>query len=262
MARTLISLLIVTIMAGAGSAVCEEVYYLWFDDENTYLCDDPFQEAGLDAWLTETTEDDCSGAGYCDFGWSEGVIYMHPVRLVVDLSTVGAVDSVEVWSWVTEPDNLRVFLYQGDTIIEQVANDWYDGDLTLYGQGLEYDYLVISACDAEFYEAYLYASEAVGVDETVPEGRAELAAAYPNPFNPKTTLSFHLPEDCRVSLSIHDLAGRRVIDLLRDEMREGGEHRESWDGRDSRGRLQASGAYIVQLETPFGSESRRLLLVK
>ncbi len=261
MARRLLSLMLVAILVGAGSAVSEEIYYLWFDDENTYLCDDPFVESGLDAWLAETTDDDCSGAGFCDFGWSEGVIYMHPVRLVVDLSTVGAVDSVEVWSWVTEPDNLRVFLYQGDTIIEQVASDWYDGDLTLYGNGQEYDYLVISACDAEFYEAYLYASEAVDVEDQVPGSRSDLAA-YPNPFNPKTTLSYSLPEDCRVSLSIHDLAGRKKIDLVSGEMREGGEHFEVWNGRDARGRLLASGAYIARLVTPYGSESRRLLLVK
>jgi len=57
----------------------------------------------------------------------QGVIYMHPLRLGVDLSTVGAVDSVKVWSWVVQPDDLRMFLYQGDSIIEQVASDWYGG---------------------------------------------------------------------------------------------------------------------------------------
>jgi hypothetical protein len=212
--------------------------------------------------LAETTDDDCSGAGFCNFGWSEGVIYMHPVRVVVDISAVGVVDSVQFYGWVTQQDDVRIFLYQGDTIVEQVSNDWYESELTIYGNGQSYDRLVVSACDAELYEMFLYASEPVNVDPSTPASMARLMPAYPNPFNPKTTLSYSLPADCSVELSIHDVAGRKLRSLLDGQMREQGDHRVSWDGRNFQGELMASGAYIARLDTPYGCEFRRLLLVK
>ncbi|MBC8367889.1 hypothetical protein H8E52_10795 [bacterium] len=261
MSRTLL-ILIATAMLLPALAGGDELFELYFDDANVSTCNETFQEAGLTSWLAETTDDDCSGSGFCDFGWTEGVIYMHPVRLVVDISAVGVVDSVQFYGWVIEPDNLRLFLYQGDTIVEQVSNDWYGGQMTIYGNGQSYDRLVVSACDGELYEMFLYASEPVDVDPSAPASIARLKPAYPNPFNPKTTLSYSLPAECVVKLTIHDIAGRKLRSLVDGQVREEGDHLETWDGRDTKGELMASGAYIARLETPYGNECRRLLLVK
>jgi len=262
MPRILITLAVAVMMFAALGTRSQEVIELWLDGGDTYLCDDPFEEAGLTVWLAETTEDDCPGAGFCDFGWAEGVIYMHPVRLVVDVSTVGPIDSVEVYCWVTTEDDLRIFLYDDGEIIEQVNCDFYGGHMMIYGHGLSYDEFVVSACDAEFYEAYIYTGEQVDVPPDAPVNLARLAPPYPNPFNPRTTLSYYVPEDGCVSLSIHDVAGRRLRSLIVDGHVEQGEHNMDWDGRADGGALLASGVYIARLETPFGTECRSLRLVK
>jgi len=56
-----------------------------------------------------------------------------------------------------------------------------------------------------------------------------VCGAYPNPFNPTTTISYTLPEATRVSLIIHDLSGR-VVSRLVDGWREKGVHEAVFDG--------------------------------
>ncbi len=93
-----------------------------------------------------------------------------------------------------------------------------------------------------------------GVGET-PAARLELSAA-PNPFNPKTTLSFTMPEAGRARLDIFDLNGRLVASLL-DEPLEAGEVVFEWDGSGL-----ASGVYLAQATVPGYSEVEKLVLLK
>ena len=80
--------------------------------------------------------------------------------------------------------------------------------------------------------------------------------AYPNPFNPRTTISFSLAEATSVSLGLFDVGGRRVATLLTGELA-AGTHTYEWDASDL-----ASGIYLARLETAQGSTSLRLMLVK
>ena len=86
--------------------------------------------------------------------------------------------------------------------------------------------------------------------------RTELAEAWPNPFNPSTTLAWNLAASGLVSLRVYDLAGREVAVLL-DGPAAAGSHRALFDGS----RL-ASGIYFARLEAGGGSQTRRLILLK
>jgi len=81
-------------------------------------------------------------------------------------------------------------------------------------------------------------------------------AAYPNPFNPTTTLAFDLPRDGPVRLDVHDLAGRRVARLL-DGIRAAGAHRIDWQPAGL-----ASGVYVARLQAAGVVALRRLVLVR
>jgi len=83
----------------------------------------------------------------------------------------------------------------------------------------------------------------------------------PNPFNPSTRIPFQLTRSGRVTLSIFDVAGRRVRDLV-DRDLPAGVHAAEWDGRDDTGSAVASGVYFYRLQTGPQSETRRLVLVK
>jgi hypothetical protein len=96
----------------------------------------------------------------------------------------------------------------------------------------------------------------------VPEwaGKAGLTA-WPNPFNPKTTLSFRLPSSGQVELSVYDTSGRRVRVLL-DEWRESGDHHVQWNGCNGEGRLVGSGVYLVRVSSADFRDVQNLVLLK
>jgi hypothetical protein len=83
----------------------------------------------------------------------------------------------------------------------------------------------------------------------------------PNPFNPRTTIRFSLPEAGRTRLAVYDIRGRRVA-LLVDEVLAAGDHAVVWDGRDGRGGRAGSGVYLYRLEAKGQVTSRRMTLVK
>jgi hypothetical protein len=79
---------------------------------------------------------------------------------------------------------------------------------------------------------------------------------YPNPARASVGTSFELsvPHGVRARVSIFDVSGRRVADLV-DGPLEPGTHVLRWDGRDSRGSRVASGVYFVRARA--GSFSHR-----
>jgi putative hemolysin len=94
------------------------------------------------------------------------------------------------------------------------------------------------------------------------DSRLALHANAPNPFRRGTAIRYELPSSARVSITIHDAAGRAVRTLLADEVRAGGEHSVLWDGCDDSGRRVASGAYFYRLESGGRAMVRRMVFVK
>ena len=82
---------------------------------------------------------------------------------------------------------------------------------------------------------------AVQQEAAVPEKFA-LFQNYPNPFNPNTTIKFNLPQAGRVQLTIYNVLGERVAELL-DKQLEAGSHTFAFDAS----RL-ASGIYFYRLQ--------------
>lgn len=88
-----------------------------------------------------------------------------------------------------------------------------------------------------------------------------LSQNRPNPFNPATTIAFSLPQRMRMTLSIYDITGRRVTKLI-DGVMQAGPHEVPWGGTDDKGRSVASGVYCYVLKTPYGVETRRMVLAR
>ncbi|MGD8394678.1 MAG: FlgD immunoglobulin-like domain containing protein [Candidatus Eiseniibacteriota bacterium] len=107
------------------------------------------------------------------------------------------------------------------------------------------------------------ADPAVSVPESAPSMIAApaLAAARPNPFNPRTTIGYSLATTGWTELAIYDVAGR-LVRILVDGVSPAGEHEVDWDGRDGTGDRVASGVYLYQLRTAGVVETRRMVLVK
>jgi predicted GH43/DUF377 family glycosyl hydrolase len=92
-------------------------------------------------------------------------------------------------------------------------------------------------------------------------GQYSLAPAYPNPFNPATTIRYDLPAAVPVQLLVYDLLGREIIRLV-EAAQSTGAYEVHWNGTDAHGRSLTSGIYIARLVTPEYSKSIKLVLLK
>lgn len=79
---------------------------------------------------------------------------------------------------------------------------------------------------------------------------------YPNPFNPTTNIQFFIPQSGYVSVTIYDVLGNKVTDLLKD-YRNKGNYELKFDGSDL-----PSGIYLCQLTAGEYSATKKLTLIK
>jgi hypothetical protein len=91
--------------------------------------------------------------------------------------------------------------------------------------------------------------------------RYELSANVPNPFNPRTEVSYQLPEASEVRLTIYNTAGQRVRRLV-EEGKEAGSYRVVWDGLDESGRRTATGVYLYELKAGDFVQVRKMALIR
>ncbi|NIT55307.1 MAG: T9SS type A sorting domain-containing protein, partial [Aliifodinibius sp.] len=84
----------------------------------------------------------------------------------------------------------------------------------------------------------------------------ELYQNYPNPFNPSTTIRFTLPKAGRVRLSIFNVLGHKVAELINTRL-SAGAHEIVWEAG-----LLPSGIYLYQLEFDGKSNAKRMVLLR
>jgi len=92
--------------------------------------------------------------------------------------------------------------------------------------------------------------------ETVSPENFILYPAYPNPFNPVTTIAYNLPSRQLVRAAIYDLSGREIV-LLVDENQSPGLKEIRWDASQL-----PSGLYLCRLQAGSATQVRKLILLK
>ena len=100
--------------------------------------------------------------------------------------------------------------------------------------------------------------------DTIPETTA-LLPNYPNPFNPETWIPYHLATDADVTLTIYNVQGDVVRELLLGHQTAGVYESRTraayWDGRNQIGEKVASGVYFYTLKVSGGFTATRKLLI-
>jgi hypothetical protein len=79
---------------------------------------------------------------------------------------------------------------------------------------------------------------------------------YPNPFNPSTTIAFSIPASGQVRLSVMNLLGQEIVQLLNKNLW-AGTYQETFDGSKL-----PSGVFIYSLSTPYGLVHQKMILLK
>jgi len=103
-------------------------------------------------------------------------------------------------------------------------------------------------------------SGASPVDLTIPLVYG-LAQNFPNPFNPQTEIRFEMPFAGKTNLTVYDIRGRLVRNLVSGHL-DAGRHSVVWTGRDNSGRQVASGVYYYMIKSGDFADTRRMTLIK
>jgi len=100
----------------------------------------------------------------------------------------------------------------------------------------------------------------VGDEIFLPEQFA-LYQNYPNPLNPTTTISYNLPGNSAVDLTVFNLKGQLVKTLTHQVLKKG-KHNVRWNGTNDANIRVASGIYFYRLQTEFGVKLKRMILLR
>jgi ligand-binding sensor domain-containing protein len=104
-------------------------------------------------------------------------------------------------------------------------------------------------------EMILTSVEESSADRRLPENFS-LEQNYPNPFNPTTTINYTLPKRSNVTLTVFNLMGQEVIQLVEGE-KEAGFHEMQIDGSHLN-----SGVYFCRLQADGFTQARKMMIVK
>jgi hypothetical protein len=92
-------------------------------------------------------------------------------------------------------------------------------------------------------------------------GSAGVITAAPNPFNPRTAISFTTTREGQVTARIYDVTGQ-LVRTLNDGTMASGSHTLVWNGSMENGRLASAGIYFVKVRSPDGESSKRLVFMR
>ena len=154
-----------------------------------------------------------------------------------------------------------VFLYEEINDIDENGNfstigiespDQNFGTQLVFNQS---DPGLISQLNDGFSVTFSADNNPLDIDNTS-EINFSIIKSYPNPFNPSVNISFHLEKATDVKVNIYDIKGNLVAELVQDYLLSGN-HSFVWDASDN-----ASGAYIIKMNTETFSISDKVMLIK
>ena len=92
-------------------------------------------------------------------------------------------------------------------------------------------------------------------------GQFKLHQAYPNPFNPTTTLKYEMGSSGPLSIQVYDVYGK-LVKTLYNGINDIGEHEICWNAKDDRGRQVSSGVYLFKVSANGKTQTVKTLLLK
>ena len=158
------------------------------------------------------------------------------------------------WSMHYSLDNdiCRVFAYDhtGKNSLDKIELDFQGGSI----RSLQ-DVIVSSSNGYEIVtDIKRYGSE---ISEISLPDRPTIQELYPNPFNPSLTISFSVPTETEVTVTVYSMIGERVATLLNNSYTRPGFHHLKWNAAS-----YPSGMYFIKVQTPSYIDTKKALLIK
>ncbi|MAK01943.1 MAG: hypothetical protein CMP35_00695 [Rickettsiales bacterium] len=125
---------------------------------------------------------------------------------------------------------------------------------------------VVTAADGEYTiqsEAgqFVFQNTSLSITRQLDPLSYKLYQNHPNPFNPITSLRYDLPEDALVNITIYDMKGR-IINNLVSSKQSSGLNSVQWNATDNAGQPVSAGVYLYQIEAGNFSNTKKMLFLK
>ena len=136
-------------------------------------------------------------------------------------------------------------------------------NLNLNRWTLEY---IVQATDGEYtveseVGEFVFENISLSTDNELTPLSFRLHQNHPNPFNPVTTLRYDIPEDAVVNITIYDMMGRIVSNLVSSQQRAGYKSVQ-WNATNSTGQPVSAGLYLYTIEAGEFRQTKKMVLLK
>jgi len=84
---------------------------------------------------------------------------------------------------------------------------------------------------------------------------------YPNPFNPITTLRYELSEDSFVDITVYDILGNTINNLVNTN-KSSGYKSVQWNGTNNKGEPVSAGVYLYKIQAGDFVDTKKMILLK
>jgi len=193
--------------------------------------------------------------------------------------TQDGVSAIDIDTFFTTPDNMQWVCLLSDTgsltvagVVHEVTlnfgvgntNGTYPiGYVVTVNTGNMMDWInaddvddVYAGVDTSFNHMVEVVGGTANIDENGLPTKYWLSQNYPNPFNPETTIDFQTDADSHVNISIFDINGNLVQELV-NEWTESGSHRVKFSGHSI-----PSGIYFYKMTTKGFADIRKMTLIQ
>ena len=204
----------------------------------------------------------------------------------------GTMIDTSYFTWNVSNDSIYVTTYDdyySDSSQVDAMAYFFSGDTLVFGQNIDpceeggYYYYYYDTYDdcfeysdlgnyalgvtgiQDFHQGMMMYYTAYDVVSTTLENNMplefEVYPAYPNPFNPVTTIGYYLPNKGSVNITIYDMMGRE-IKVLQSGIQTPGHSKVQWNATNNKGQPVSAGVYLYQINIDGTMDTKKMVLLK
>ena len=143
------------------------------------------------------------------------------------------------------------------------TNHYSFTDVEIQEQTTYYYWLMSAEYDGttEYYGPTSVKTKGFTGDNMILPVVTQLNSAYPNPFNPSTTISFDIKDEVKVRIEIYNVKGQKIKSLINEDIPVG-RHRIVWDGLDDNLVRVSSGVYFYRMQAGIYTKINKMIMMK
>ena len=212
----------------------------------------PWVAQNQNEWLITPSFNLGNGSASLEFYAAYSTQYLSAATLKLHISTNGGSNWQEIWT--AENDGLG-FMWRQKTINLSAYSNMQNLKLAWQYVGNDGDLVGIDGV-----KLLGYPTSVAEISNEIPK-EFDLSYNYPNPFNPTTKFKYALPEGRNVKITIYDINGRKVTELV-NNYQGAGTYEVTWNGKNDLGQHVASGTYIYQVNAGSFSQTKKMVMLK